>query len=120
MQLIYLVLALTIFVAHFVMPWWVLQWARRVAPASDTAAARLAGGLAMMGFAVAVAAPVVVLVVSIASGAMVAGADSASRATELARMTSTAMNCGAMAVFSAWGFTLLAALLLLRLRLATR
>ena len=51
MQLIYLVLALTIFVAHFVMPWWVLQWARRVAPASDTAAARLAGGLAMMGFA---------------------------------------------------------------------
>ncbi len=114
------VLALTVFVAHFVVPWWVLQWARRVAPVVDTPAARLAGGFATMGFAVAVAAPVVFLVLRVAASVMISGADTAARAAELAQATSTAMNCGAMAVFSAWGFTLLAALLLLRLRLATR
>lgn len=119
-ELIPLVLGLAVFVAHFAIPLAVLQWARRVVPVTDTPAARLAGGLATMGFALAVAAPVVSMISYVMGMARVAGAESSARATQLAGDLSTTMNSGVIAAFAAWGFTLLAAALLLRLQRAAR
>lgn len=105
-------LGLLLVVAYLVIPWWALRRALAVHRASPTNRARAVLRVGMAGATVAVAAPVVGVGIAIRTFEdIAAGADSASKATALARGLSEALNCGALLVVVAVGTSTLAAAL---------
>ena len=99
----FLVLGLVTLAAYLVLPWWALRRAVVVHRASPTSRARAALKVGLVGAMVAIAAPLVGVGIVIRTFEDIAGADSASRATALARGLSEAMNCGALLALVAVG-----------------
>ena len=95
-ELLLLVEELAIVVALVVTPWLVLRWAKRSFTVPRTPVQRVTLGLATGGIVMGFAAPIVAVVLLVASFSEVAGADSTAKATALARGISEAWNCGAM------------------------
>jgi hypothetical protein len=112
-QLLVFVVSAVVVVAIFSVPWLVLRWARRACPAPRPPLQSLILGLAATGVVTTTAVPVVTVVLLIGSFSAVADADSTTKATQLARGISTAMNCGAFGTLLGCVISLLAGLLLL-------
>lgn len=113
MELLLLAVNLAVVVLILSLPWVVLHWARRSSPPPRPPLQRVGLGLVVIGVVTASAAPFVAVVLLIQGFSAVANADSASKATQLARNISTAMNCGAFVALVGCAVAVLAGLLLL-------
>jgi hypothetical protein len=88
-------------VLYVALPWWALCRARTAAKRSRSGEIRAAKLLAVIGVVLVVLAPIVYVGAMVIAFAAVANADSASKATMLARDISTAANCGVFIVLAA-------------------